>query len=705
MVEGLDIAVTQLHGHRRTAARTAAVGIEAGGLHPGDRTGHLAPALHEGAGAHRPPLRRGHVHPHLHLVAVDGGIDAVAEGIAAVALDHLARGSDQGVPHPAQGRRRGPLGQHRGDLGGVRLHPGHEDEAHPPARRVGERHRQQRRRQAQGHVAPAHGQRQRTAVAPVDEAAERRAETLLQPVRRRPRAGARPAAGVPQVRRQDDQRLHQRDGEDRTHHRRDHRPDLAEGPGDEGQRQEGDDIGEHAHHDRHRDVPRPLHRGGEQPQAPLPVLVDVLAGDDGVVHHDAQRDDEREQRDHVDGHAEPRQEQERPEEGGGDTHGHPERQPQLQEGAQHREHQQQPEEGVAEQQLHALAVDARGVAADGDTDLRRQRRPDLREHPVHGIGDPDGRLPPDPEDLHAHRRLAVVAADVLVRGGEGLAHVSHVGEAHHAPARGRAQDDVAKALCPGEALAHLQQDVAARGLHPPGGAVPGVLRHHRGHVLEGEAVGPQLRLADVDVDLVVADVLQRGLGDAVRLPEAVAHPFGGGAQAVLGHVAVDKHVQHVPAPAAEGDLRVLRLVREGVDVVHRAGDVLVGALEVVALDQLDVHPAAAGSGRGGDLLDAFQALHGLLHRQDHAGFDLLRRGPRVGDTDHEDVALEVREDLLGDAGGHVQPAEQEDQHEQVRRHPVAHEPADHAAALTRHRRSPPPRHAGACPRRGWRCRR
>ena len=84
---------------------------------------------------------------------------------------------------------------------------------------------------------------------------------------------------------------------------------------------------------RPRDLVRPL----DGPAHPVAVLllvpVDVLAHDDGVVDHDAEHQDEAEQRQHVDGDVEAQQQREGVEERDRDAEAHPECQTKFQDSA------------------------------------------------------------------------------------------------------------------------------------------------------------------------------------------------------------------------------------------------------------------------------------------------------------------------------------------------------------------------------------
>ncbi len=342
---------------------------------------------------------------------------------------------------------------------------------------------------------------------------------------------------------------------------------------------------------------------------------------------------------------------------------------------------------------------------NGDVEHRRQIAADLRQRLAHGPGDADRGLVADAEHVHPDGRLAVVLGMAADHAGEGLVDVGDVGQPDQLAAGRALDDDVAQRLGLGAARIDVQQDLAVGGPDIATGDVARVAGHRPTDLAQGQAVLAQARLIDLDVDLVRAHAVDGGLRDAGQPGDAVAHHLGGGSQRVVRRLTVDEDIEHVAAPTAEIDVGLLGAVGEGGDAVDRALDLVGRALQLGALDQLQSDVAAAdGRGRAypGDALDP---AHRLLDRQHHTLLDLLRRGARIGDGHLDRVLLELGKDLLGDARAHVEPADDQRQHDQVGGDPVANQPADqaaHGAALTRHRRSRPGRSAPDAPAPGRR---
>jgi hypothetical protein len=114
------------------------------------------------------------------------------------------------------------------------------------------------------------------------------------------------------------------------------------------------------HGDRH--LVRALDGGLEWIVGPGLVRVHAFADDDGVVHENPEDEDEREQRDHVDRHAEEREARERAGEGDRDAERDPERQAHAQEHGEQQQDQREAHAPVAQQDADAPLDDLGGVA-------------------------------------------------------------------------------------------------------------------------------------------------------------------------------------------------------------------------------------------------------------------------------------------------------------------------------------------------------
>jgi hypothetical protein len=88
--------------------------------------------------------------------------------------------------------------------------------------------------------------------------------------------------------------------------------------------------------------PDSLNRGPEGWETLLPLVVDVFPHHHGVVNHDAERDDEGKQGDHVDAATRCPEEPEGADDGDGDAHGDPEGETGLHEESQGKKNEEQP---------------------------------------------------------------------------------------------------------------------------------------------------------------------------------------------------------------------------------------------------------------------------------------------------------------------------------------------------------------------------
>ncbi len=161
----------------------------------------------------------------------------------------------------------------------------------------------------------------------------------------------RPApAAVAEVGREDEKGLEQGDRKHSDDHDRQGPPELADLARDQQQREECEDVGQDGEDHRRRNLPGALHCGAEDIQPTLAVLVDVLADHNRVVDHNPQGDKKAEQRDHVDAHPEPGEDDQAGHEGQGHPRHNPQGQPILEEKRQDRQDNDHREGAVLEEQ-------------------------------------------------------------------------------------------------------------------------------------------------------------------------------------------------------------------------------------------------------------------------------------------------------------------------------------------------------------------
>ena len=144
-----------------------------------------------------------------------------------------------------------------------------------------------------------------------------------------------------------------RDGDDHDGH------DSKELPSDTGDKKhwrESDASREHREDYRLGDFPRPIDSGLESRLSISPVFVDCLAYDDRIIDHHTERQDEAEQRQHVDRYVGDRKKQERPRERHRDTERDPECQTRLKEKPENQQDKQQADQSVVEEKVDAFLV-------------------------------------------------------------------------------------------------------------------------------------------------------------------------------------------------------------------------------------------------------------------------------------------------------------------------------------------------------------
>ena len=394
-----------------------------------------------------------------------GGVGGVHQALRGGArdLERRAHGERQVRPHA------------------IRLQAGEEQKAHLVERQQQRGRQEQRQAAAEGDEAvanrPADGRHQPV----VAKALHRRAHPRLADVERP--AAPRPAVG--KMRRQNEEHLHQRHRQHGDHHHRHHAEYLPEGAGDEQQRRERRHRREHA--DGHRRPHSQATGDGALDAGEAAFLLgdDVLAHHHGVVHHDAEHDDEREQRHHVEVDVEEVEEQKRAQKRNRHAHRHPHGQAQIQHHHQEQEHQRKAKGPVAQQQAQAALQRLGAVVPHRNVDARL--RPIAHQHGLDLGGDGEqilgfGLLHPQ-EDAAA----AVVGVDEIhVR--EAVAHRGDVAQAQNGAVLPGAQHDVLELVAAHPLGVGAQQQVAGLGAQLAGRQIEGGEPHRVGHLGDGEVV-------------------------------------------------------------------------------------------------------------------------------------------------------------------------------------------------------------------------
>ena len=452
---------------------------------------------------------------------------------------------------------------------------------------------------------------------------------------------------------------------------------------DEEQGTERCNGGEDREDDRARNAAGPADGRVNTAPALLALCMDVLAHHHGVIDDDANGENEREERHHVDRHGQPVHHGEGADERHRDSDRHPEREPEIQEEGEGEEDERQADEAVLHQQPETALEDLGGVVPHFESHPGGQRRDDLvLQVLLDRRNDVEHLLVRGPEDLHIDRGPALEASD-QVHIAEAVAHLGDVPQAHHGAVHPAEDDDVLEVLLgvvlPGGADAHL----LVPGVDASRGKVEGSAPHGGGNVPEGQTQRPQLMKGDLDGDLVVANARRLDVGDDRKLRELVFGAVRQLLERALAHVAEQHQADDALAIGQFADLGALRAGGEGLDPVDLGLDVVQCARDIRA--QLEFHrhrPSPLGRRRA-DLLDVVHPLDLFLDLAQDRLFDLVGRGAGIGDRDDDLVERNLREDLLDEAAQGDEAGRQNEEHEEVGGDPVAGHVGDGAARLLR----------------------
>ena len=568
----------------------------------------------------------------------------------------------------------------------------HRDDLEPAAR--GELGQRQGRHQEQDHVEPPpQAVSQHAAVGAVQETEARLVRTAQDGVRGVPDVAQRPLLRrLPgrqrDVDRERDDHQRHRQGRQQRHRDRDDQPQQHELPlpVDQGHRQEDDHRRQRGGGDRQRDLSRALQGRPATPHAALVQAVDVLGHDHRVVHQQADRDHQPQERDHVEGLAEEVHRDHRDDHGERDREGDDERHPQPAEEEEEDDHREdRPDPAARQEHPHRVADDLARAHDHVDVERREPRVPgQFRDHPLHLARhlqrvrvalllhlDRVGRQAVDPHPV------LVVGHVVAHRGDVAQAH--RVGDPHVADVLGRgvprhrpqqqlpvAGADVAgrqREVVAGQVLGDLE-DVQTRRLDP----LPVELDQHLPleHPLgvDGGHAGQALELEDDLVPDQVVDVRRLLLDDQADhghrhpgvvvladedLLDVLGHPPAGALDPVPDLAVGDVHVRPVREAQehlGEADAAVRVLVLQPADrrqfLLQRDRD-LVQHLLGRGVAPRHGHPQEGRAVAGGDQLDRQGQGRHQAHDQHRADDDehadaAFQRQPGQGDAERPEAA-------------------------------------------------------------------
>ena len=282
----------------------------------------------------------------------------------------------------------------------------------------------------------------------------------------------------------------------------------------------------------------------------------MLADDDGIVDDDAERHDQREEREHVERLPGDPHEPERRHHRDRNAGRNPQRDAAVEEGEEHDHDHEQAGNAVLHQDHDPVGQSLGPHLVLDQLQRGRQLRSDLREILV------EDRI--DLELVGAggalHRQLdrpqAVGIADGLVRV-VGARHIADVSQLDLLAGRERLDDDAADRLRRGGVghRPHLPLDAA---LQVAGGKVAGVGGDTLGNVGKRQVEAAQLALGHLDHIFGVAEAVERDLVDA-PVDQAIANLTGERLQRVLAEGTAQSDARHPVEPVGERDTRPLRV--------------------------------------------------------------------------------------------------------------------------------------------------
>ena len=407
----------------------------------------------------------------------------------------------------------------------------------------------------------------------------------------------------------------------------------------------------------------------------------VLSHHDGVVHHDAEGQDEPEQAEHVHGDPEPRHHQESAEERHRESGGGPDGEPAREREEEHQEDQGQALKPVPDQDVHAALEELPGIEPGGDGEPFRHGPFELADfgmYRLRGLEEPGAARQ---HHLEKRRGLPVHARRPLdVR--EAVGDDRHVSDRDH-PAAGRGdQGDPGKVLA-GDGF-RLRADPQFAAVGPDGAArnVRGAPADRQRDLVERQPEAGEDVFRNLDRDLVVpprGDVHRRHPGNG---GERVPHPVRRLGETAFVGVPVDRDPQQQGVHPKLRDHRFFGIRRQRRQGLDPFPDLVADAPEVGP--PFDLHgedPDPLGR-EAGDLLHPRDVVERLLESHQDAVLDHLGAGAREDGGDGQGRGPRLGDHLLRDAAEGEQPAQRDPEQQEVGGHPVPDEPGDHAGLRT-----------------------
>ena len=475
--------------------------------------------------------------------------------------------------------------------------------------------------------------------------------------------------------RQDEEAFHQRGDQHDDHGERYVGDEVAEPAADGHEAEERDDRRDRRREDRQEHPPRGALGGGLWVFAePARTEIRMFAHHDRVVDDDAERDDEREERDHVEGDAGGVHQRERRRHRHRNAGGDPEGGAAVQKQEQKRHDEAEAHQSVFEENVETLRNVLGPPPDEVDPGASGQPRLHLGGDLLDLALDLDSVTPRRPVNPDRHRRVVTDEIGAVAVWASDQ-YACHIADGEIAAAGFGAQHDprdlVGRPLGDPGAHAGRARNVAGRARF----RLPG---DRRGDLAHGDVVLDEAERCDLDHGFGCGETPDRGARDALR-EEPGDELVREAAQLVHADGSGDDDVGNPVAPDAPAHLGVLRLFGQVRHRIDRRGHVFGGAPHVPARLELELDRRAALARHRRAALHPLDGEKRRFEKLDDAGVDILRPGTVPADADRDPVDHHVGEEL----GAHVRERHRAEHHEhdekQVRRRAVAREVAQDAA--------------------------
>ncbi len=421
-------------------------------------------------------------------------------------------------------RQRRALRQQHPRHDGIAVKLGKGGELEVAARHHADRNQQHREADPGHRIAPANGQVDERADQPVTGPGHASLDPQPQPLLR-----ARRFEGVDQVMRQDQERLDQRHRQHEEHHHRHHPQHRAEIARQEGERAEdhrgGAERGQHVGKDLARALHRRLHRA-----APLFAQPgDVFGDDDGIVHQQADHDQQAQRGHQVQRIADCPHQGDAAHEADRQAHRHPEGKAKAEEQPQHRKDQRQPLKPVDHHEGQPFAHHGGAVGGDFHGYARRRLGAFIVEKGVDRVDHPQAVFGAGLGDIEDRGGLAV-EQDHIVIDGKMLGDIGNIAQPHLPARRRRAHEQIGQFLGAAPFLGDPDQQALGLGVEAARRHVEAAGADHAADGRRRQAEFAQRLGAQGDLKLKRREAVDIDLGNTAPAQHPGAHLVGIGFQ-------------------------------------------------------------------------------------------------------------------------------------------------------------------------------